>query len=112
MIRNGGNYERQSMALRRLLVATSNYSGSFIDEYGKGFKMKYILAYLGIISAFGFMVFIANQQLDEIRSLKAQLAISEDYVMDLENDVSTCKADISFLKGGVEDLISTCTPKK
>ena len=70
--------------------------------------MKYILAYLGIISAFGFMVFIANQQLDEIRSLKAQLSISEDYIQDLENDVSTCRSDVDYLKNGVEDMMQVC----
>ena len=67
--------------------------------------MSHIAAYLGIVSAFSFMVFIANQQLKEIRSLKAQLAIERDYSKDLEVDTSVCKADVDYLKSGLEQVI-------
>jgi hypothetical protein len=73
--------------------------------------MNFVAPMIGIIMAFGWSIFLLNSQLKEIRSLKAQLAIERDYSKDLENDLSTCKADVDFLKNGVEDMMKVCRPR-
>jgi hypothetical protein len=70
--------------------------------------MSHIAAYLGIVSAFAWAIFLLNSQLKEIRSLKAQLSIERDYSKDLEVDTSVCKADSDYLKNGMEDLMRVC----
>jgi hypothetical protein len=63
---------------------------------------------VGIILAFSWMVFIANQQRKEIVSLKAQLSIFKDFERDVNEsnkDLVQCSNDVEFLKQGLEDLI-------
>jgi hypothetical protein len=67
--------------------------------------MKCIASIVIIIIAFGLSVYILNY---EITTLKAELAISNDYISDLENDLNSCKGDVDFLKSGVEDMMKVC----
>lgn len=67
--------------------------------------MKFIYPVLGIIFFVSYCIFIMNQQLKEIRSLKSQLAIEKDYTSGLEADLESCKYDVEFMKNGLEDII-------
>ena len=89
--------------------ATVNYSSGHICKYGKGCKMKCIALIVVINIAFGLSVYILNY---EITTLKAELAISNDYINNLENDLNSCKGYVDFLKNGVEDMMKVCEEVK
>jgi hypothetical protein len=76
-------------------------------------ELKYMLigVVIGTIVASAVFIYATSDAMTELSATKAELAISNDYISDLENDLNSCKGDVDFLKNGVEDLISTCTPK-
>ena len=72
--------------------------------------MNLLYPLLGIILAFSWCIFIMNSQLDEIRGLKAQLSIAQDYERDrndTEHQLVQCSNDVDYLKQGLEEVIAT-----
>lgn len=73
-------------------------------------ELKYVLLnqIVGAVIASVIFLYATADAMDELSSTKAQLAISNDYISDLENDLNSCKSDVDFLKDGVEDMIKVC----
>jgi hypothetical protein len=70
--------------------------------------MKFIYPAVGIILTFVWCVLLLNWQLDDIRSLKSQLAVCQDFERDVNqsnSEIASCIADVEFLKAGLEDVI-------
>jgi hypothetical protein len=63
---------------------------------------------IGTIVASAVFIYATSDAMTEISATKAELAISNDYISDLENDLNSCKGDVDFLKNGVEDLMPVC----
>ena len=56
--------------------ATVNYSSSFINEYGKGYKMKYLIMFI-IVAIVGTQSWIIKVQADNNKQLMYDLNVSK-----------------------------------
>jgi len=70
-------------------------------------EWKYMLIGLviGTIVASAVFIYATSDAMTELSATKAELAISNDYISDLENDLNSCKGDVDFLKSSIEDLM-------
>jgi len=73
-------------------------------------ELKYMLIgqLIGIIITSIVFIFGMDSVMDELSATKAELAISNDYISDIENDLNSCKGDVDFLKESNEDLMEVC----